>query len=264
MVVIAAAPIRVGSFGFVGQPWRAQAAVASTAAILLLVATARGRRRLRLPYAAWRILHAGLAVTAIRLAVVPTIGWNRYLMAGVPFLGPVPVAAVSVLPIASLRIRRHGRLRRTGYRVDSVVRERGGATTLNLRADGHGGHDFRPGQFAWIKPAEGRSRVDEHPFSYASSAEHPTGRASPSGGRRASARPWPSSSRGGASSSTVRTAASARHRRAGPRADRQRHRVTPMMSILRTAAERGDRRSFILIYGNRDGGASASATSSRS
>jgi ferredoxin-NADP reductase len=51
--------------------------------------------------------------------------------------------------------------------------EGGGVTTLQLRADGHDGQPFQPGQFAWIRLAEVRSAIDEHPFSYASSARRP-------------------------------------------------------------------------------------------
>ncbi len=77
------------------------------------------------------------------------------------------------LGLVELRLLRPLRLARRPYLVERVAEERGGATTLALRADGHRGHRFRPGQFAWLKLAEARHALVEHPFSYSSSACRP-------------------------------------------------------------------------------------------
>ena len=53
--------------------------------------------------------------------------------------------------------------------VERLAPERGGATTVALRADGHPGRRFRAGQFAWLKLADAPYALTEHPFSYASS-----------------------------------------------------------------------------------------------
>ena len=57
--------------------------------------------------------------------------------------------------------------------IEHVISERGGATTLRLRAEGHGGRRFEAGSFAWLKVADSAFGLSEHPFSYSSSAERP-------------------------------------------------------------------------------------------
>jgi ferredoxin-NADP reductase len=133
------------------------------------------------------------------------------------------------------------------------VEERGSTTTLQLRADGHGGQRFSPGQFAWLKLADTRFGVAEHPFSYSSSAETPdrpsfTVRAYDGFSARASGL-QPGTrvlvdgphgafrfAREGQGIVLIATGIG----------------ITPSMSILRTAADRGDTREFVLIYGSRD------------
>src|SRR5690348_1619812 len=63
-MAVTAEPARIGLFRFVGQPWRAQAAIASTAALSALFLSSRLRSRVRISYLAWRALHITLAVAA--------------------------------------------------------------------------------------------------------------------------------------------------------------------------------------------------------
>ena len=55
--------------------------------------------------------------------------------------------------------------RRTGDR------RRGQTTTLTLRADGHAGLDFVPGQYAWFAIGKSPFAMTKHPFSFSSSSE---------------------------------------------------------------------------------------------
>jgi predicted ferric reductase len=48
-----------------------------------------------------------------------------------------------------------------------------GTWSLALEPDGHSGLAFAPGQFAWIKVGPSPWNVEEHPFSFSSSAERP-------------------------------------------------------------------------------------------
>src|SRR3954467_2404444 len=59
MLAVALQPARYTLLRFVGQPWRAQAAMTSAACLLALIAVSVWRRRLRISYAAWRALHGG-------------------------------------------------------------------------------------------------------------------------------------------------------------------------------------------------------------
>src|SRR3954463_1794639 len=80
-------PARYALLRCFGQPWRAQAAVASVVCLLALIGVSVWRRRLRLPYAAWRALHGGLAAACLIFAAVHTYGWHRYLGLGAGAIG---------------------------------------------------------------------------------------------------------------------------------------------------------------------------------
>lgn len=173
VVIILADPTRLALFRFVDAPLRAQLAISSVVAMLLLVATSIARRRIRLSYAAWRGIHLGLGAAALAFALGHTIGVGRYLSSGPAVIA---LATLIVVPFASLATLRVARLRPASvrpYTVARVVTEGGGVTSLHLEADGHDGQPFHPGQFAWIRLTEQRSSLVEHPFSYASSARRP-------------------------------------------------------------------------------------------
>lgn len=59
------------------------------------------------------------------------------------------------------------------WRVAEVRQERGRTSTLVLEADNHPGMRFLPGQFAWVKLRGVPFTLEEHPFSFSSSAEEP-------------------------------------------------------------------------------------------
>src|SRR3954466_11925261 len=133
-LAVALQPARYTLLRFVGQPWRAQAAITSVACLLTLIAVSVWRRRLRISYAAWRALHGGLAAATLVLAAVHTYGWHRYLGHGA---GAIGLALLVVLPLgalATLRLRRRPRLT---YLLDRVVPEAGRSMSLVLRAQHH-------------------------------------------------------------------------------------------------------------------------------
>ena len=172
--VMVADPTRLQLLGFFGEPWRAQAAIGSVVALAVLLATSFIRRRVRLSYVRWRAIHLLLGALALVLAVVHTVGVGRYLVTGPAewALVSLTVAGLGALVVMRSRHLRRGSIR--PYVVERVVAETGGAVTLALRADGHAGQRFIPGQFAWLKLADQRVSLAEHPFSYASSAESPS------------------------------------------------------------------------------------------
>jgi predicted ferric reductase len=250
--VMVADPARLELLRFFGAPWRAQAAVGSVVALVVLVVTSLARRRVRLSYARWRGVHLVAGVVALVLAVVHTVGVGRYLVHG-----PAGWALVAMtgIGLGALVVMRSHRLRRRSvrpYRVSRVSREQGGAVTLALRADGHAGQPFLPGQFAWLKLPGPRHLFAEHPFSYASSADdalNPTFTMQPRSGFSARAIDFEPG---------LRLLVDGPHGAFRPRADAAGSvliaggiGITPSMSILRTAADRGDRRPYILVYGGR-------------
>jgi predicted ferric reductase len=252
-VAVAADPSRIGLFRFSGQPWRAEAAITSTFAIALLFISSRFRSRIRISYRRWRALHVTLAVAALAFAVLHTVGWARYLSTGAGILGLVGVSGAALLSVGWLRVGRPRRLGETTYVVERVVRERGDSATIELRAEKHAGRRYRPGQFAWIKYADRKLSFDEHPFSYSSSAlrpERPSFTIRAYSGFSAVAQRLPRGTRlivDGPYGSFRPP-----RRAAGMALIANGIGITPMMSILRTAADTGDRRRYVLIYGSRD------------
>jgi predicted ferric reductase len=249
-VVMVADPKRLALLAFFGAPWRAQAAVASVVAIIVLATTSILRRRLRLPYAVWRGVHVLLAGAALLFAVVHTVGVGRYLASGPALiaLGGLTVAGIGAT--LALRVPRFRRHTVRPYVVERVIREQGGATTLVLAADGHAGQRFAPGQFAWLKQPGVRSSLAEHPFSYSSSAvqpDRPSFTIQPYGGFSREVAAFKPGMRlivdGPHGAFRLRSSSSGAILVAGGIG------ITPSVSILRTAAERRDPRPFLLVYG---------------
>lgn len=250
--VMVADPARLQLLTVFGEPWRAQAAMGSVVALAVLSATSILRRRLRLPYVGWRLIHLVAGGLALVLAVVHTIGVGRYLVRGPAefALVALTVAGLGALVLMRSRWFRRGSVR--PYWVDRVVSEKGGAITLELRADGHTGQRFIPGQFAWLKLAGARALLAEHPFSYSSSAEapeRPQFTMKTQSGFTASAAEFEPGTRlfvdGPHGAFRPRAISTGTLLIAGGIG------ITPSMSILRTAADRGDHRPYLLVYGTR-------------
>lgn len=156
-----------------GAPWAMSAGVVAWLALILLIVLSVGRKQLRLHYDGWRRLHTGLAVLAVGLAIVHVLGVNYYVGdPGKRTLWMI-LAASWLLLWLYVRIVRPAWLLRRPYRVTDVTAERGDAWTLTVQADGHEGLRFLPGQFAWLTLGHSPFALREHPFSISSSAERP-------------------------------------------------------------------------------------------
>lgn len=221
-------------------------------ALLALVVSSLWRQALRISYEHWRLLHGVLAI------VVVAGGLGHALMAGHLTGAGWKQATLGLLAFASValvletRLLRPWRLRRRAWQVTAVRPERGGCTTLALAPEGHAGLRFAPGQYAWLTLGERPLRLQQHPFSMASSADEReiafTIKAQGDfTGSLAAVRPgthawlegpygvftWrPGACPGGA----VFVAGGVG--------------ITPIMSMLRTARDRGGREPLWLVYGN--------------
>jgi predicted ferric reductase len=252
VAIVLADPARLALFRFVDAPLRAQAAIGAVVAMLVLFGTSVARRRVRLSYMAWRGVHLVLGCGALALAIVHTTGVHRYLVEGP---GLAALATLVVVPVGSLAALRIARLRRATvmpYVVVGTRPEGGGVTTLQLRAEDHEGQVFEPGQFAWIRLADRRSAIDEHPFSYASSARRPR---DPSFAIRA---------RDGFTARVPAFDPGTRVLVDGPHGPFRQQPwtsgmllvaggigITPALSILRTAWDDGATSAFVLVYAGR-------------
>lgn len=140
------------------------------ALLALLIATSLWRKRLRIEYDYWRVAHALFATAAFLLAVVHITGVGYYTAA--PWTRRLWSAYTLShgLLIVYVRLVKPAIMLRRPYRVVEVRPERGCAWTLAVAPVGHAGLRFAPGQFAWLTLRASPFRLREHPFSFSSDA----------------------------------------------------------------------------------------------
>ena len=253
VMLFATRPDTLGLLNVLEAPWRARFAVGATVALLALVAISLWRRRMGLSYEHWRTAHGLLAVTALTLALahVELVGWYVDLPWKRLLWAAMVIAVIALLVYVRLVVPL-GQSRRP-WVVEQVIPERGNATTLVLRPRGHRGLRFLPGQFAWLTLGRTPFAVEDHPFSFSSSAEDTTGVAM-------------TIKEAGDFTGTIRhVVPGAAAYLEGPHGAFTIDRypgsgcvfvaggvgITPVISMLRTLADRGDRRPQLLVYGAR-------------
>jgi predicted ferric reductase len=235
-------------------PARARAAVVASVAMLVLVATSVWRRRVFRRYEAWRAVHIALAMTAVVLTGLH-VWWLRHLEMQPRFRWWFLTMAAIVVG-ASLRrwVWRPLRAWRKPYVVAAVRRESPTVSTLVLRPSGHRGmRRFRPGQFAWIRLGSTPMGFEEHPFTIASPP------------RRSGEVEFTIKQLGDFSGRIGDVAVGGKAWVDGPHGafspDHHRSRglvliaggvgITPMISVLRSLAQRGDERDHLLFVSAR-------------
>ena len=247
-------PKHLGLLNLVTAPWAARFGVTALAALGALISLSIWRKKLQIEYDRWRIWHGILAtgVMALAMAHVELRGYYLNTLWKQLFWGIYGFFWIGVL--AWVRVIKPIVLLRKPYLVEKVVPERGNAWTLVLRPDGHTGMRFQPGQFAWITAWDSPFRDHEHPFSFSGSA------------CESSQLAFTIKELGDFTTSIKNLSQGQRVYVDGPygafSVDRHPHSqafvfiaggigITPMMSMLRTLAERGDSRSLTLIYANK-------------
>ena len=236
-------------------PWFMTMGVTAFLLFIVVIVTSLWRKQLRIEYDHWRVWHAVLATAAVLLAVLHIEGVGYYINAPIKRVLWTTFTLSWVLLIVYVRLIKPARMRRKPYRVVEVRSERGRNSTLVLKPEGHQGIKFAPGQFVWLTLGKSPFHVKEHPFSIASSAEQ-------------TERLEFTIKELGDFTRTIK------HRKAGEIAyldgpygvftvDRYSNApcfvfiaggvgMAPIMSMLRTLADRGDKRSLLLFYGNQN------------
>ena len=251
--VVAADPSRIGLLVPLLAPARGQAATFGAVALGVLLLLALRRHRSSQPHEVWKWVHLVLAAAVVGGAALHVL-WLGDMVAD-PLMGPV-LAGLGLLLVSVLVLRwgLRGTFEREGrLRVHAVRRESPTVSTLVLAGRSrHSGAWFRPGQFAWLRLE--RYSVEEHPFTIASSAHRRgqveftvrhTGdfadrlRRLPRG-----ATVWVDGPYGSFTPDTVPSTGLVLI--AGGVG------ITPMMSMLRTAADRSDPRPYRLVVHARD------------
>jgi len=171
VILFIAQPETLQLLNFPQAPWRARMAVLGTLAFLAMVVTTIWRKPLKIPYEPWRASHTILAVVAVgfgfahALAVGNYLGlfWKAVLWGG--------IILVSFWLIIYVRLVKPWLMTKKPYVVEEVLPQRGDVWTLALRPLGHEGFTFEPGQFAWLTLNITPLSMREHPFSMSSCAD---------------------------------------------------------------------------------------------
>jgi predicted ferric reductase len=250
--VVAANPANLALLNFPNAPGRAQAATLATVSLVGLVLLAIMKRKLHLSYEVWRWSHLMLAVSVLIFSAGHVYLLNKTVRE--PAMAAVFVLFIAVV-LAIFGYRWAWRSwfdPSTEFLVREVRRENATVSTLVLepRRQAGGQADswaFAPGQFAWIR-LDRSVTAEEHPFTIASSAHNETTeftikhagdftrvvRQLPPGSPV-----WVDGPHGAFTcehsegSGLVLVAGGVG--------------LTPMMSMIRTAAHRGDNRAYRLI-----------------
>ncbi len=234
-------------------PPRARAGVLALLGLVTLAATSVWRERLRLSYERWRAVHLACTALVIAAAFAHVLWVDAYTSVPVIRWGVLGLVLAAATGLFWSRVARPYATAMRPYRVVSVRSERGDAVTVELAADGHDGLRFEPGQFARLRAADCLYGMGDHPFSLSSSAQRPH-------------RPtFTAKALGDFSAALADLRVGTRVLVDGPhgegvhetRAVRGRLLlaagigITPALSVLRTAAERRERRPILLLYGSR-------------
>jgi len=240
---------------FFSAPWRARAGVTAVLLLLTLIGASLWRKRLKIEYTRWRIWHGILATAVMALAITHVVLARHYLNTPLKQTLWIVYGIFWVGLLAYIRVLKPILLLRRPYEIESVLPERGNAWSLTIQPVGHSGFKFMPGQFAWITVGDSPFSEAEHPFSFSSSADQQ-----------------------GKLTFTIKELGDFTRKiktlQPGQKAyvdgpfghfsvDRHPHAeqfafiaggvgITPIMSMLRTLAQRGEKRPLTLIYANRD------------
>ncbi len=151
-------------------PWELTAGRAALVLFAVVIATSLLRKRLGLAYDRWRFWHGVLASAAVALAIAHIQGVGHYTR--MPWKGAVWLgySAAWLLALAYIRLLRPLQLMGKPYRLVETRPASGNTWTLALEAQDGQNLGFQPGQFAWLTLGASPFRAEEHPFSFSGSA----------------------------------------------------------------------------------------------
>ncbi len=247
LILFIFSPKLISLLNFFTAPLRARAAVLSVLAITALIFTSVYRKKWRIEYNRWRIWHGILAIAAVSFAFAHIYLAGYYLNTLLKRELWIIYSLFWIGLIFYVRVYKPWVLIRNPFLVEEIKPERGGAYSLVLKPKHRKVFHFQAGQFAWLTANHTPFSDAEHPFTIASSAENRD-----------------------TISFTIKELTLIPGQEVfvdGPFGafsyERHPHAqgfmfiaggigITPMMSMLRSLADRKDKRPLVLIYANKN------------
>lgn len=220
-----------------------------TLAIIFITVTSIWRITFKLEYEHWRLLHGFLALAIVFIGVVHAIQVSHYMDPLWKKIGLGTIMATSMYMVIHTRVVRPWMNKKRPYRITEVKEDIGNCWTLSLKPEGHHKMDHTSGQFAWITIGPTPFSIQQHPFTFASSA-------------RSDSIKFTAKADGNFTSTWKDIPTGTRAWLEGPfgsfTPEKDRHLflimggigITPAMSMLRTMRDDKDPRKAILIYAN--------------
>ncbi len=145
----------------------------ATVAMVLLVAFALWRVSLGISYEWWRLTHGLFALAIILVGTAHGLQVGHYISGIARQTLWLAAAGIPVGLLFYTRVVRPLRMSRLPWRVIAVRPVGEDVIGLTLEPEGHPGLAFRAGQYAWLTMGPTPFTLQQHPFSFASSDEHP-------------------------------------------------------------------------------------------
>jgi predicted ferric reductase len=152
-------------------PWRARAGTVAMLALILLIITSVRRVALGIDYEAWHIWHDVFSLIIMGLALYHIFEVDYYTAVPLQRGLWVVMAVLWSGMLLYIRVIKPWMLLKRPYKVVDMVEERGNTWSLVLEPEGHEGLTFRAGQVAWLSIGHSPFHIEQHPFSFSSSAE---------------------------------------------------------------------------------------------
>ncbi|MCC5977924.1 MAG: ferric reductase-like transmembrane domain-containing protein [Salinarimonas sp.] len=152
---------------FLGE--RARTGLIAWLAVIAIVLLAVLRDRLRMPYEAWRGLHALLGAVALGFGTAHALAVGTYAGAVPMQIYWYALAGAALASLVVVHVWRGLSFRRDPWRLVSTVQKARGLWELTFHRINGRPFPYRAGQFVWLATAPRRHTLFDHPFSIASS-----------------------------------------------------------------------------------------------
>jgi predicted ferric reductase len=171
IILIAFNPYTLRLLNLATAPGRARAGVVGLVAAVLLVLLSVYRKEIKVKYEAWRLSHIVFSLLAAGFGLYHILAVNHYMAMPALRILWIGLAVMWALATGYVRVVKRLILLKRPYEVKEVIEERGDSWTLVLTPVGHEGLTFDAGQAAWLTLGDSPFVIEEHPFSFSSSAE---------------------------------------------------------------------------------------------